>query len=546
MRTIATAAGVDFDQWKALTRVALKLDLRGAAIGRSGFSRAAAGIGLLIAQGLFYFVLGAILGVFVWTNRDLFLTGTVLLTYTLFMVGTTVLLDHNSALTSPTDYHVLGFRPVSSRTYFAAKLANVLVYTTAMTTVVCLLPVLALFLRYGILVGLAGLVACYTCSMTAALAILAGYARLMRIAGADALKRALSYVQLAMSFFIYGGYMLMSRVISQAALTTFALPKTTWLLLYPATWFASYLEIAAGRAGFFEAIAAGLSVTVMVALAAGLGGRLSLEYSERLGAIGSASQRARAGKVSPAGFWFRSGEGRAMALLIRSQFRNDQRFRMSVLSIIPMTLLYLFLAVGDGELRDPLAAVPAATGSRRGGGTGFSLVTMAVMMFPSMLKMSLARSDAFRASWLFFACPADRTSMIRSAKNVLVVYFLLPYLAFVAALYTYMIGNVWHVLVHMFLLGLLSHLCLQVLVLMDPDLPFSRPPQKGQQSAMIFMFMFVITFITIFVDRLASRIYASTLATVMMFGSLIVASLVLDQLTRTRIERQARSLEFEG
>jgi hypothetical protein len=63
---------------------------------------------------------------------------------------------------------------------------------------------------------------------------------------------------------------------------------------------------------------------------------------------------------------------------------------------------------------------------------------------------------------------------------------------------------------------------------------------------MIIVFMFFITFITVFIDRLASRIYASTLATAMTFGSLIVASIVLDQLTRTRIEYQARSLEFEG
>ncbi len=193
----------------------MKLDLRNAAVGRAGFGREASNVSTFIAQGLFYFVLGAILAIFVSASRDLFLTGTVLLTYTLFMVGTTVLLDHNSALTSPTDYHVLGFRPVSSRTYFAVKLANVLVYTTAMTTLVVLLPVLSLVLRHGVLVGLAGLIACYACSISAALVILTAYAWLMRIAGAEALKHALSYVQLVMSFFVYGGYLLMSRFMSR-------------------------------------------------------------------------------------------------------------------------------------------------------------------------------------------------------------------------------------------------------------------------------------------------------------------------------------------
>ena len=49
------------------------------------------------------------------------------------------------------------------------------------------------------------------------------------------------------------------------------------------------------------------------------------------------------------------------------------------------------------------------------------MVTLAMLMFPTMLKMNLSRSDAFRASWIFFSCPIDRTRMVRAAKNVLVV-----------------------------------------------------------------------------------------------------------------------------
>jgi hypothetical protein len=47
-------------------------------------------------------------------------------------------------------------------------------------------------------------------------------------------------------------------------------------------------------------------------------------------------------------------------------------------------------------------------------------------MFPSMLKLSLTRSDAFRASWIYFACPADRARVIRATRDVLLLYFLLP------------------------------------------------------------------------------------------------------------------------
>jgi len=279
---IFAALGVDYAQWKALTLVALKLDFRMGTFVRSRFSREARGVALLVSQLIFYSIYGLFLAIVTWVSRDLFLIGTVLMTYVTFMVGIAVLVDHNSALTSPADYGVLGFRPVSSRTYFAARLANVLVYTTAMTTVVAYLPALSLFIRHGLAVGAAGLVAFYACSFFTAFAILFAYGSLMRLIGADALKRALSYVQLVMSFFVYGGYFLMSRFAGSRALASLAMPDTAWILLYPPTWFAAYLPIASGQASLRLMVPALLSVASLGALIAGLGGRLSMDYSDRL------------------------------------------------------------------------------------------------------------------------------------------------------------------------------------------------------------------------------------------------------------------------
>lgn len=544
MRALFAKAGIDYDQWKALTRTALRLDFRMASFGQSRMNAQIKGASVFLAQGVLYFIFGIFLSIFVWASRDLFLIGTALTTYTLFMVGTAVLLDHSSALTSPADYSILGFRPVSSRTYFASRLANVLAYTTGMTTVVVILPIFALFLRHGVLVGLAGVLACYGCSISATLAILLSYTGMMRLVGADTLKRGLSYVQLVMSFLVYGGYIFVSQFVSKVVTSSFVLPKSPWLLLYPGTWFASYLDIAAGKTSALELVPAGASVLAMVAMASGLSGRLSLEYSERLGAISASSQRTAAART-PArpGFWFRSGEGRAMALLIRSQFRNDQRFRMSVLGILPLTLLYVFMAVRDGAMVDPF--VPLELTNRRVG-PSFSLVTMAIMMFPTMLKVSLSHSDTFRASWIFFACPADRLRMVRSSRSVLVTFFLLPYLLFVTAIYAYMIGNIFHAAVHMALLGLFSFLCLELVVFIDPELPFSRPPQKGKNSALTIILIFSIVIMTMIVGAFSAEIYSSFWTTALIYGLVIAACAAVDWLTRARVERQVKRIEFLG
>ena len=539
MRQLAAALGVDYDQWKALTLVALKLDFRGRSFGRSRSGSGARTTAVLVSQAMFYSLYGLFMAIVVWATHDLLLAGTVLTTYVTFMVGTTILLDHNSALASPKDYAILGFRPVSSRTYFASRLANALVYTTALTTVAAYLPALSLFIRHGALVGLAGLVAFYGCSFFTAFSILFGYGWLMHIVGAEALKRALSYVQLAMSFLIYGGYFLMSQVARTFALTSTSLPRSWWMALVPPMWFAAYLDAAAGEAEPIELFAILLSVVALGALVAGLGGRLSLDYSDRLAAIAASSKPARAAKAgrSRGGWWFRADEARAVALLVRSQFRDDQRFRMGVLSILPMTLVYVFMGVRDGNLHDPFVA------SR---GSGLSLVTVAVLLFPSMLKPALTRSDAFRASWVFFACPADRLRIIRSAKNVVVAFFLLPYLPFIAAIFWYFSRNIWHVAVHVALLGLISHLMLQANVLLDPALPFSRPMQVNRRANSIILLMLVMFVVSGLMQGFSATLYQSPTATAIAFAIVITASIVMDLLTAARVELQARSLEFEG
>jgi hypothetical protein len=539
MKRVFTAAGVDYDQWRALTIAGIKLDFRQSSFGIGRFSRDVRGVSVVLGQLVFYTLFGAAMAIAVWVATDLFLAGIVIMTVSLFISGTIVLLDHNSALASPQDYPILGYRPVSSRTYFAFRLTNALIYTTAVTTVAVYLPVVALFVRYGVAVGLAGLIAFYGCSFMVSLGVLTGYASMVRFFGASTIRHALSYIQLGMSFLIYGGYFLLSQSAMARILSGTALPKSPWLLIYPGTWFATYLEIAAGRAGAFEIAGAALSIAGLGLLVAGLGGRMSLAYSEKLGALTTTTQRRRAPqRASRLAFLFRGGEPRAMALLIRTQFRNDLKFRMAVLGVLPLTLLYLIMGLRNGGIGDPF--LPARDNG------GLSFVTMAIMLFPSMLKAGLGNSDSFRASWVFFACPADRMLLIRASKNVLVTFFLLPYLLIVAGVVAYVVGAVWHVMVHMALLGLLSHLWLQLFVLLDPVLPFSRPPTKGARSATLFPMMFLMMGSSVILQFVAWRVYASPVITVIVFGVIVGVSVAVDMVTRARVAQQARTLEFLG
>ena len=540
MRRFFAAVGVDFDQWWALTVVALKNDFRGSALSQRHQAREVKVVISLILQAIFYTMFGGMIAFLVWASRDLWLAGTIASTYVAFIVGTAVILDHNSVISSPADYGILGFRPVTSRTYFAVKLTNILVYTMTLTTAAAWVPILITSARHGLAIGGALVMNIYMTSAATTLAIALGYATVLRAIGPDAVERVLSYVQMVMGFALYGGQFLISGLLSRSSPGSWSLPSSSWILLYPGTWFGSHLELASGRRSVGAVTCAAVSVAAVLLMASRLGGRLSLQYSETLGAM-TVAARARAASVAEKrkrrAVWFASGEARAVALLVRSQFRHDHRFRMGVLGLLPFTLLYMIMGIRNGAVADPFATGRAAQAWP---------LTMAVLASPGMLRMLLTRSEAFRASWIFFTCPGDRMKIARSSKDVLVAFFLIPYLLVVSIIYSYVVGNVAHVLVHVAFLGLLAHLVLQIGLLLDPALPFSRPMQKNTNAAVFFGFTAITVLLSLFIQFYSARIYSNPTSTIVAVVVIVLIGVALDLLTRARVNRQAQLLEFEG
>ena len=124
----------------------------------------------------------------------------------------------------------------------------------------------------------------------------------------------------------------------------------------------------------------------------------------------------------------------------------------------------------------------------------------------------------------------------------------MPYLVFVSAIYIFFlgVGAISHIALHMALLGLLSHLVLQSYVLLDPELPFSRPAQTGRRSGAVIALMLVMGLASGLLQAFSSQIYQSLTATLVVFGVIVSANAVVVLLTRARVGVQAKSLEFEG
>jgi hypothetical protein len=547
LKTILQLLGADYEQWRALTRVAIKLDLRSASLGQhynreSGESKNA--VGQIISRVAIYVLIGAILAAMVGMNKDVFFTGTILVTYIMVMVAMLILVDFAAIVISPDDYAILGYQPVSSRTYFISRLTNVLLYTTLLSLALGIIPALTFFFTLGFnpLLGIAALLAVLLCSMSTALFLVFVYAGILRVIHPAKLKRVVGYIQLALSFFFYGGYMLLPQMIGTSQFGSIALAKRTWMILFPPTWFACYLDLARGRRHLTETIPALLSILVLVTLFVRIRGKLALDYADRLSAamaVGEGPKKASK-STSSQGWFFRKGESRAVSLLVRNQFKYDQKFRLAVLSILPLTVIYLFMGLRKGPVADPFVNSGVGFGD-------FWLLYFAILMFPIMLNMTLANSDSYQASWIYYATPADRGRLVLASKNFVFAFFVTPYLTFLAALFFYFWRNALHVVLHLGVLLLLSYFALQLSVLFNPVLPFSMPTRKAQRSASMILLMMLVPIAAIAVMSIFGRyIYPRPFLLAGSMGGLIIPSFLLEIALKRRVQHRTVSMEYQG
>jgi hypothetical protein len=550
-RRALQALGVDADQWLALVRTGLRLDFRRPVSDVGRRTRGERGpIGALMRSLILYGVSGILFGMIALFVADRLVAGTLVMSAIMFMVAAIILVEFHTVVISPDDYLVLGHLPISSRTYFAARLANLLFYVLVLTTALGLPSMAAFFvdvrlqpagIAFRPLVGLAGIATVYAGAVTVALAMVGLYAGLLRVISASRLKRVLTYVQIALSMVIYGSYLFLPQILNRDALAGLSHARSPWLLVDPAGWFACYLVLASGGAGFAE-IAGALAAIALFAVLAFVAVRyLSLDYSERLAALATSSESARAPRARARRAWlFRRGEGRAVALLIRNQFQQDMKFRLGILSIFPLTVFYFLYGLRGGPMPDPFVSADQGAGQ-------WFLLHFAVLAFSMMLLPNLSRSDAFHASWIFYASPASKSRLILAMKNFVIAGFLLPYLSMIGVLMAFFFTSLAHVLVHLAVLALVGNITLLVAIRLQPHLPFSRPVQKGERSTRYFLLFIVTSAVAgALFPVLTIWVYRTPMRTGVVVAALAGLSWLLERMLRANLDRLTARLEFAG
>src|SRR5205823_1725033 len=158
-----------------------------------------------------------------------------------------LLVDFTGVVISPDDYGVLGHRPVASRTYFAARMAAVAVYVGTISLVVAVPAAVVYGVRLNVLAAPATVLAVLLCDLTTAVLVIMGYVVLLRWVHPGRLRRALSYLQLAVSGSFYATYYLATIGFRRTAAASIGFGDVGWLWAVPSTWFAAFVPVAGGQ-----------------------------------------------------------------------------------------------------------------------------------------------------------------------------------------------------------------------------------------------------------------------------------------------------------
>jgi ABC-2 type transport system permease protein len=518
--------GVDPVQWRALVWVSFISDLRQMKGSGLRLARAAAGsLGAALFSQLIY---GAFCAALIAVLPNVFATSTIYYSLLLATLGLALLVDFTSVVLSPDDHVQLAPRPVDGRTFFVARLTSVIGFSLMLTTPFALLPAVAYLFRDfgGSLAGaLASVAAAALCAVLVPLLVILLFLSLVQIIPAGRLHRALGYLQFSLSFFFIGAFFVLSR--TTRALDAVRLEKSGLIYANPAAWFASWIELAEGRGTTSDWMAAAAPVVLLVVAGVMVRSRLSLVYAERLSTM-FVDRPASASLHKPVPWLLFGPAHHAVGMLAAAQFRTDQKFRLGVLGILPLTVIYLLAGFSDTDGPEIMQREPL-------------LVYYAVLFFPVMLRQFLVYSESWRAAWVFHAAPMPFDEVVVALKNTVVSRFLVPYLILVMLLLGWLYPRPFlEFVMHGVVVGLLSHALLTADLLVNPSLPFSQPTRQGSRSFALLLLMAPTMAIITTIPFWRPYLYASAGRTFLGVSVLVVVNVLLHELLLSRVERQSR------
>jgi hypothetical protein len=480
-RRALAALGVDPRGFAALTRAFVLMDLRGQHYARATATRPhylLSPLFLVVGQCL---TLSALASLLLFARVDVFFYAFAGLSLSMLVLATTVLVEFQEIVLDPRDLDTIGHRPVSPRTYAAARFANLLFYFGLMYLALNLFPlILGAGLRdAGPWYAPAYLLA----SLAGNLVVLAGVVLLLSLGATssrlDGLKEVLAWTQIVLIMVVFYGGQLMLKDGTHAIQIWGAFPPE-WVRYLPPTWLAHFAEEAATAPGLRTAWAALLLAGVALAAVALTVARLAWLYRDMQPVLRSGERRPmpaeRVGGLGGWAGWLTSAsEERVGYWMCRTFLLRDTGLAMRCLLAFNLAIAAAGLGLLTEQFGNPCREheparilAPVLT------------VYLIVLAVPAVVyNLSFCRDSG--GAWLLAGAPlAGPGGVARGACKAVMVWLVTPLCLLFALAALLAWGDVAAALLHAALAWALAWpAALAGLWLVAQAPPFALPPARG-------------------------------------------------------------------
>jgi hypothetical protein len=542
-----TKQTIDWRQVRLLIRINIINDFRGVNNPFSGNATKRGKIPGIVILMLMNLLMSIFLGMLHLFINDFF-TGLVIAGLgAMSVVALQILLEFGHTIISPDEYYIIGPHPVTSKTFYIAKLAHLLAYVTVLSSTVSLAPAIfaAVTVKSFWAFPVTYLHGWITCSFASALLINL-YTLILKKVDRVRMERILGYLHMFMIILIYLGIYILPHSM-KTMFTDIDISTMPWLKAVPSYWFAAWVRLAETGWDLQTFILGIVGIVLFLALGGFAVSYLSLSYAESLGRASlrrqSEQKQNTGGRLSRLYYTLTTPEDRAVISLVRANFKHDTQFRMSVLGFIPLLLFYFIygLIKAGSDVRDPLNPLPDTQVVTN------LLFGLAVVIMPHMMYSVIHFSKSWRASWVFHATPIDPTRLVKAVNRVTTGLTAIPAGLLIGAMYIYLFGNILHAVMHTLFLLTTALIGLKVLNLFTVKIPFSQDRSTGSTVKGTLKPMFLAMFVLGTPISIINAVgYGGYLGWAGVMIAALLVNWVLGRFQFRRVRKFAATWEFIG
>lgn len=464
---------IDRHQLRVLLKNNLRLDWRGATNPLSSYNQKKSKIpGMVAVIGMNLF-LSLFIGIIFIKTVDLFSGLVLTASVAMLAISMQIMLEFGNTLISPDDYNVIAPHPVTSRTFFVAKIVHTVIYVTILTLSIAVVPAIFAMVKFeSILAGPAVIVHFWICNIFAAVFMMNFYTWILKKIDRRRLERWLGYIHMILLLSMYLAINVLPRWM-RSLLTDIEISQYVWAKFLPSYWYASLLRPVIGDISI-EPVLLGLFGLLCIYILGKIAiSYLSLSYAESLTKTGWEKEVIRQDKSDSliAKLWSKmaNDEDKALLRLIRANFKHDVHFRLGVMAIVPLLIFYLFFSlIAEGtNVRDPFTVLSGTQVMTN------VLLGISCIIAPYSLIGALQTSKQWQGAWVFYATPLNRVNLILAMERIANLLITIPLALILGVTLIFLFGSILHAVLHTVALVSVALCALTLISVFSIRLPFA-------------------------------------------------------------------------